>query len=170
MMRLTGWSGVFCTGTVMTGACSQNGSYGTKKDGQSPAHHVPPCKIARGAGTGKKSRRGLIPTGKTQFHFKQLQQCDCFFLHWFTPVLGASDSIHVSRYVSKIIILTASVEAICYKVRPLRDNTYPLMLRLTQHRKRKYISLGVSVLEKDWDREIIYLPCFMSSDDRKKKD
>ena len=25
------------------------------------------------------------------------------------------------------------------------------MLRLTQHRKRKYISLGVSVLEKDWD-------------------
>ena len=44
------------------------------------------------------------------------------------------------------------------------------MLRLTQHRKRKYISLGVSVLEKDWDREIIYLPCFMSSDDSKKKD
>ena len=33
-----------------------------KKDGQNPAHHVPPCKIARGAGTGKKSRRGLIPT------------------------------------------------------------------------------------------------------------
>ena len=25
------------------------------------------------------------------------------------------------------------------------------MLRLAQHRKRKYISLGVSVLEKDWD-------------------
>ena len=34
-----------------------------KKDGQSPAHHVPPCKIARGAGQGKKLRRGLIPTG-----------------------------------------------------------------------------------------------------------
>ena len=48
-------------------------------------------------------------------------------------------------------MLAISVEAICYKVRPLRDNTYPLMLRLTQHRKRKYISLGVSVLEKDWD-------------------
>ena len=42
-------------------------------------------------------------------------------------------------------MLTISVEAICYKVRPLRDNTYPLMFRLTQHRKRKYISLGVSV-------------------------
>ena len=48
-------------------------------------------------------------------------------------------------------MLTISVGAICYKVRPLRDNTYPLMLRLTQHRKRKYIFFGVSVLEKDWD-------------------
>ena len=48
-------------------------------------------------------------------------------------------------------MLTISVEVICYKVRPLRDSTYPLMLRLTQHRKRKYVSLGVSVLEKDWD-------------------
>ena len=55
----------------------------------------------------------------------------------------------VSRCVSNFIMLTISVEVICYKVRPLRDNTYPLMLRLTQHRKRKYISLGVSVLEKD---------------------
>ena len=141
-----------------------------KKRRQSPAHHVPPCKIARGAGTGKKPRRGLIPTGKRNLISSSYSNVTAFFLHWFTPVLGASDSIHVSRYVSKIIMLTASVEAICYKVRPLRDNTYPLMLRLTQHRKRKYISLGVSVLEKDWDREIIYLPCFMSSDDRKKKD
>ena len=56
--------------------------------------------------------------------------------------------IRISRYVSKIIMLTTSVEAICHKVRPLRDNTYPLMLRLTQHRKRKYITLGVSVKEK----------------------
>ena len=48
-------------------------------------------------------------------------------------------------------MLTISVEVICYKVRPLRDSTYPLMLRLAQHRKRKYVSLGVSILEKDWD-------------------
>ena len=62
-----------------------------------------------------------------------------------------SKALCVSRCVSNFIMLTISVEAICYKVRLLRDNTYPLMLRLTQHRKRKYISLGVSVLEKDWD-------------------
>ncbi|MBO8471127.1 MAG: hypothetical protein IAB82_04960 [Bacteroidetes bacterium] len=61
------------------------------------------------------------------------------------------NALCVSRCVSSFIMLTISVEVICYKVRPLRDNTYPLMLRLTQHRKRKYISLGVSVKEKDWD-------------------
>ena len=46
---------------------------------------------------------------------------------------------------------TTSVEAICYKVRALRDGTFPLMLRLTQNRKRKYLSLGMSVEERFWD-------------------
>ena len=44
-----------------------------------------------------------------------------------------------------------SVEAICYKVRALRDGSFPLMLRLTQNRKRKYLSLGMSVEERFWD-------------------
>ena len=57
----------------------------------------------------------------------------------------------VSRCVSNFTMLTISVQVICYNVRPLRDSSYPLMLRLTQHRKRKYISLGISVKEKDWD-------------------
>ena len=74
-----------------------------------------------------------------------------FLLLWFTPVLGASDSIHVSRYVSKNLMLTTSVEAICFNYRPKRDNTYPIMLRLTKSGKRKYVSLGISVKEKDWD-------------------
>ena len=55
-----------------------------------------------------------------------------FLLLRFTPVLGASDSIHVSRYVSKIIMLTTSVEAVCLNYRPKKDNTYPIMLRLTK--------------------------------------
>ena len=62
-----------------------------------------------------------------------------------------SDSIHVSRYVSKIIMLTTSVEAICLNYRPKKDNTYPLMLRLTKSGKRKYVSLGLSVEERFWD-------------------
>ena len=56
--------------------------------------------------------------------------------------------IHVSRYVSKIIMLTTSVEAICLNYRPKKDNTYPLMPRLTKSGKRKYVSLGLSVEER----------------------
>ena len=48
-------------------------------------------------------------------------------------------------------MLNTSVEAICYKVRALRDGTFPLMLRLTQNRNRKYLSLGMSVEERFWD-------------------
>ena len=58
---------------------------------------------------------------------------------------------YVSRYVSKIIMLTTSVEAICFNYRPKKDNTYPIMLRLTKSGKRKYVSLGVSVKEEHWD-------------------
>ena len=48
-------------------------------------------------------------------------------------------------------MLTTSVEAICFNYRPKRDNTFPIMLRLTKSGKRKYVSLGISVKEKDWD-------------------
>jgi len=47
--------------------------------------------------------------------------------------------------------MKASVEVICYKVRPLKNGEYPLMLRITKSRKRKYISIGTSVKEKFWD-------------------
>ena len=72
------------------------------------------------------------------------------FVLWRLPLRG-SDGIHVSRYVSKIIMLTTSVEAICLNYRPKKDNTFPIMLRLTKSGKRKYVSLGISVKEKDWD-------------------
>ena len=54
-------------------------------------------------------------------------------------------------WVSKIIMLTTSAEAICLNYRPKKDNTYPLMLRLTKSGKRKNVSLDMSVKEKDWD-------------------
>ena len=47
--------------------------------------------------------------------------------------------------------MKASVEAICYKVRPLKNGEYPLMLRITKSRKRKYVSIGMSIQEKFWD-------------------
>ena len=63
-------------------------------------------------------------------------------------------------WVSKIIMLTTSVEAICLNYRPKKDNTYPLVLRLTKSGKRKNVSLDLSVKEKDWDlkRTHLFIP------------
>jgi hypothetical protein len=47
--------------------------------------------------------------------------------------------------------MKASVEVICYKVRPLKNGEYPLMLRITKSRKRKYVSTGLSIDSKFWD-------------------
>ena len=35
-------------------------------------------------------------------------------------------------------MLSTSVEVICYKSKRLKDGTFPLMLRITKARKRKY--------------------------------
>ena len=49
--------------------------------------------------------------------------------------------------------MKANIEVICYKCKPLKDGTLPLMLRATKDRKRKYVSLGLSLQEKFWDFE-----------------
>jgi len=47
--------------------------------------------------------------------------------------------------------MKAYAEVICYKPKVLRDGTFPLMLRITKSRKRKYVSIGMSIEEKFWD-------------------
>ncbi len=47
--------------------------------------------------------------------------------------------------------MKANAEVICYTSKTLRDGTQPLMLRITQSRKRKYVSLGLSIDPKLWD-------------------
>lgn len=49
--------------------------------------------------------------------------------------------------------MKANIEVICYKYKPLKDGTLPLMLRVTKDRKCKYVSLGLSLHEKFWDFE-----------------
>ena len=49
--------------------------------------------------------------------------------------------------------MKAHAEVICYKSKVLSDGTYPLMLRITKERKRKYVSIGISIQEKFWDFE-----------------
>lgn len=47
--------------------------------------------------------------------------------------------------------MKANAEVICYKSKPLKYGTFPLMLRITKDRKRKYVALGVSLDERYWD-------------------
>jgi len=49
--------------------------------------------------------------------------------------------------------MKAHVEVVCYKYKPLKDGTLPLMLRIAKSRKRRYVSLGISIDEKHWDFE-----------------
>lgn len=41
--------------------------------------------------------------------------------------------------------------SVCYKYKPLIDNTLPLKIRITKDRKRTYVNLGISVLCSLWD-------------------
>lgn len=47
--------------------------------------------------------------------------------------------------------MNATVNAVCYKSKTLKNGEHPIMLRVTKNGKRKYISLGVSVNPKNWD-------------------
>ena len=47
--------------------------------------------------------------------------------------------------------MAITVKAICYKSKVLGNNESPLMLRVTKDRKRKYVSLGISLNPVHWD-------------------
>ncbi|MDL2255637.1 site-specific integrase [Parabacteroides sp. OttesenSCG-928-K15] len=47
--------------------------------------------------------------------------------------------------------MTTTVDVICYKSKVLKNNEHPLMLRITKDRKRKYVSIGLSVKATHWD-------------------
>ena len=47
--------------------------------------------------------------------------------------------------------MSVTIDVICFTSKALKNSEYPLMLRLTKDRQRKYKSLGVSVKLEDWD-------------------
>lgn len=47
--------------------------------------------------------------------------------------------------------MSTTVNVICYKSKVLSNSESPLMLRVNKDRKRKYVSLGISVLPEHWD-------------------
>ncbi|WP_147625573.1 Arm DNA-binding domain-containing protein [Gabonibacter massiliensis] len=49
--------------------------------------------------------------------------------------------------------MNASVSVVCYKSITLSNGEHPLMLRISKDNRKKYLSLGVSILPKYWDIE-----------------
>lgn len=47
--------------------------------------------------------------------------------------------------------MQTTVNVVCYKSKTLSDGEHPLMIRLCQGRKLKYISLGISINAQHWD-------------------
>lgn len=47
--------------------------------------------------------------------------------------------------------MNAKVEIICYKSKTLANGEHPLMIKITKNKKRKYLSLGISINAKYWD-------------------
>lgn len=47
--------------------------------------------------------------------------------------------------------MNATVNAVCYTSKTLKNGEHPILLRICKQGKKKYISLGISVQEKHWD-------------------
>ena len=47
--------------------------------------------------------------------------------------------------------MNATINVVCYKWKTLANGEYPLMLRICKDGKKKYQSLGISVLPRYWD-------------------
>lgn len=47
--------------------------------------------------------------------------------------------------------MKATVNAVCYKSKTLKNGEHPIMLRVCKQGKMKYLSLGISINPKLWD-------------------
>ena len=47
--------------------------------------------------------------------------------------------------------MSTTIDVIFYKSKVLKNNENPLMLRVTKDRKRRYLSLGISINPEYWD-------------------
>ena len=92
---------------------------------------------------------GSSPAGPTM-EIKQLQGCGCFFCGVKWGVLGLKMVTCVNQCVNQETMNT-TIESVLYISKTLKNGEHPLMLRLTKERKRKYISLHLSIEAKFWD-------------------
>lgn len=47
--------------------------------------------------------------------------------------------------------MSETVNVVCYKSKTLKDGTHPLMVRVCKDGKKKYQSIGISILPSHWD-------------------
>ena len=59
--------------------------------------------------------------------------------------------MHVNQDVNRKNIINACISVVCYKSKTLSNGENPLMLQVSKGGKRKYQSLGISILPRYWD-------------------
>ncbi len=47
--------------------------------------------------------------------------------------------------------MNETVNVVCYKSKTLKDDSHPLMVRVCKDGKKKYQSIGISILPSHWD-------------------
>lgn len=62
-------------------------------------------------------------------------------------------AVRVNQCVNRIFPMNTTIEAVLYTSKTLSNGQHPIMLRLTKNRKRKYISLHISLAPQYWDAE-----------------
>lgn len=67
------------------------------------------------------------------------------------PISRATERIHVNQDVNRKNIINACISVVCYKSKTLSNGENPLMLQVSKGGKRKYQSLGISILPRYWD-------------------
>ena len=59
--------------------------------------------------------------------------------------------MHVNQDANRKNIMNICISVVCYKSKTLSNGENPLMLQISKGEKRKYQSLGISVLPRYWD-------------------
>lgn len=52
---------------------------------------------------------------------------------------------------SNVFTKMITVEALCYKYKPLKNGELPIKVKVCKDRKTRYLSLGVSTKPEDWN-------------------
>lgn len=75
------------------------------------------------------------------------------FFMWIYEVLEGEKDFKVKPRVKPKTLMNATVNVLLFKSKTLADGSHPLMIRICKNNKKKYKSLGISILPQFWDFE-----------------